>query len=200
MRIRSLDGKIRKNNMFVIVGLGNPGEKYKDTRHNVGRMVVEEMSDDWQKDSVVKGIKAQTSISGEDALLILPETYINKSGESARAVVPDRVSAEQLIVVYDDLAVSFGEIKVSFGKGSGGHNGVQNIIDQLGTKDFVRVRVGIAPTGMLGKFFKGSNTDFVLKKFSVGEHRQLPMTITCARGAIETIIKDGREKAMNRFN
>lgn len=188
------------DDMFALVGLGNPGKKYETTRHNVGRMVVEAFSDDWQKDSGVKGMKVRMDFNGEDIVLVLPETFMNKSGESVRALVPGRVPAEQLVVVYDDLAVPFGEVKVSYGKGAGGHNGIQNIIDQVGTKEFVRVRVGIAPTGMLGKFFKGSNTDFVLKKFSVGERGKIPEILSRARKAIESIIANGREKTMNQFN
>lgn len=186
--------------MYAIVGLGNPGEKYKHTRHNVGRMVVESMSDEFMHDKIANASVAPHAIGDESTVLILPETYMNKSGESVRRFVPERVGNEQLIVVYDDLALPFGEIKVSYGKGSGGHNGVQNIIDQLRTKDFARVRVGIAPTGMIGKFFRGSNTEFVLKPFSKKESESLDLIKRKTRDAIEMIIKEGRERAMNECN
>jgi len=182
--------------MFVIVGLGNPGDKYKNTRHNLGRMVVESFDVDFSKNNSAKALVGQN----ESAFFVIPETYMNKSGESVRFFVSEKVSPENLIVVYDDLALPFGEIKVSFGKGSGGHNGIENIINQINTKDFIRVRCGIAPTGVFQKFLKGSNTEYVLKNFGMSEKAKLPDVIAEARDAIEMIMKEGRERAMNRFN
>lgn len=186
--------------MFAIIGLGNPGKKYEQTRHNLGRMAVESFGGDWSTDTMAHARVAAGQIRGQSVALVLPETFMNKSGESARHFVPARVAADNLIVVYDDLALPFGEVKVSFGKGSGGHNGVQNIIDQVRTKDFVRVRLGIAPTGIIGKFFKRSNLEFVLKPFSSKEREELPHVQTKAREAIESIVRDGYQKAMNEVN
>lgn len=186
--------------MFAVVGLGNPGKKYEDTRHNVGRLAVESMSDEFMRDKIANALVAPAQVGNESAALILPETFMNKSGESVRKFVPERVEVGNLVVAYDDLALPFGEIKVSFGKGSGGHNGVQNIIDQLRTKDFIRVRIGIAPTGVIAKFLKGKNVDFVLKPFSKKESDQLNLITRKTREAIEMIIKEGKERAMNEFN
>ncbi len=137
--------------MFYIVGLGNPGDKYKQTRHNVGRMMVEALKEDgsfsdWTKSKHANALYAHGEVGGGPAELILPETFMNKSGETVRYVVEKHeAKPEDFIVVHDDIDLPFGELKTGVGRGAGGNNGVESIIKHLGSKDFVRVRVGIAP-------------------------------------------------------
>lgn len=130
--------------MILAVGLGNPGIKYKDNRHNIGFQILDNVAEHsgivFNEKGIVSGFVAQIN---PDLLLLKPETFMNHSGISVRAAL--RNYDATLVVVYDDIDIALGEVKVSFGKGAGGHNGVQSIIDHLGTKDFIRVRVGVRP-------------------------------------------------------
>ncbi|MCA9363237.1 aminoacyl-tRNA hydrolase, partial [Candidatus Kaiserbacteria bacterium] len=128
--------------MFYIVGLGNPGDKYINTRHNVGRMVLEEMSDNSLiKDKPSNASIASMSLGGEVIQLFAPETFMNNSGETVKYIVSKLGAVtEDVIVVHDDIDLPFGEVKVAKGRGAGGNNGVESIIKQLKSKNFVRVR------------------------------------------------------------
>ena len=196
-----------KQLMYYIIGLGNPGEKYADTRHNIGRMVVEEISgNNLSKDKLSNSLTSSVSLGGDAVQLFAPETFMNNSGETAKYIV-DKLDAkvDELIVVHDDIDLPFGEIKIGKRKGAGGNNGIDSIIKHLGTKDFLRVRIGIAPTSFwTGKMKRpaggGPLERFVLKPFTPGERRELPEVINKTAEAIETIITSGVERAMNDFN
>ncbi len=145
--------------MHYIVGLGNPGEKYKNTRHNIGWTVLDYFIENEGLPGLVDSAKYAGSMStgvvnGQEVTILYPNTFMNKSGSAVRKLVP-KEEAEKLVVVYDDVDLPVGDIKVSVGRGAGGHNGVASIIESLGSKDFVRVRVGIAPvsfwTGKAGR-------------------------------------------------
>ncbi len=180
------------NNKWLVVGLGNPGEEYDNTRHNVGRMAVQIF-----RHEALCNVK-----------VLLPDTYMNLSGGPvAKALGKDKTerikNAQSLIVVHDDIDLPFGEIKISIGRGSGGQKGVESIIKSIGTKDFIRVRIGIVPIHF-GKMRKpkGNNAvaRFVLKKFGLLERNKLSEILKKANNAILEITQNGVESAMNKFN
>lgn len=168
----------------VIVGLQNPGEKYDGTRHNIGGEIVKKFAhmhgfSGWRSDS-----RMQADVCQRDGvLLVLPTTFMNKSGESVAVIMKEHPQAK-LIVVHDDVDLPVGELKVSENKGAGGHNGVQNIIDRLKTKDFMRIRIGIMPKTFFGTPKKPSNVpNFVVGPFTRRE-----------KGKLESIIEESIAK------
>ena len=185
--------------MYIIVGLGNPGEKYVHTRHNVGFEVIDILADrigihvDEKKH---KGLCGRGGLEGQKVVLVKPQTFMNLSGESVRAVADFyKVAADEIIVVYDDISLEPGRLRVR-GKGSaGGHNGIKNIIAHLGTQEFPRVKVGIGekPKGM-------DLADYVLSHFGRGEWEQMEEAFKEAADAVAVMISQGTEAAMNRFN
>ena len=185
--------------MYIIVGLGNPGEKYVHTRHNVGFEVIDILADrigihvDEKKH---KGLCGRGVLEGQKVVLVKPQTFMNLSGESVRAVADFyKVAADEIIVVYDDISLEPGRLRVR-GKGSaGGHDGIKNIIAHLGTQEFPRVKVGIGekPKGM-------DLADYVLSHFGRGEWEQMEEAFKEAADAVAVMISQGTEAAMNRFN
>ncbi len=197
--------------MFYILGLGNPGEKYANTRHNIGRMVVEALAEekncaDWTKNKHANALYTHGVVGEGQVELILPETFMNRSGEVVRYVVEKHgAKPNDFIVVHDEIDLPFGEIKVSVGRGAGGNNGVESIVKHLGSKEFMRVRVGIAPrsfwTGEMKRPQGGGPLErFVLKPFSKKEASALNELSKKVIGAIETFIKKGPEVTMNQYN
>ena len=184
--------------MKIVVGLGNPGEQYAKTRHNVGWQVLDEIADraGWSgrgrnRDaaSVVQG-----RFRGLDVLLAKPLTYMNESGLAVRKVLArERAPLGELLVVADDFALPFGKLRFREGGGAGGHNGLGSIIDELGTEGFSRLRVGI---GTPDRAF----VDHVLSRFDVEETARLPELIDAAADAVEAWAREGTNKAANRFN
>ena len=135
--------------MKLIIGLGNPGEEYKKTRHNAGFLAVNKIADNFQFSifnfqSIFNAQISKGIIDSEKVILIKPQTFMNESGKAVRAVLDYyKINLENIIVIHDDLDITLGEYKISKNKNSGGHKGVQSIIDILGTKDFMRIRIGI---------------------------------------------------------
>jgi len=195
--------------MFYIVALGNPGEKYESTRHNVGWMAIDNFINETGLPSLVasKAYSGRTTdglVAGEGVKILYPDTFMNNSG-SAVAKFVAKQDIERLIVVHDDIDLPIGEIKLGKGRGAGGNNGVQSIIDKLGAKDFIRVRIGIAPksfwTGKIKRPAGGGPLErFVLKSFSGGESKQLPEIFKRTNQAIQTVLSEGLEAAMNQVN
>lgn len=184
---------------WVVAGLGNPGEKYAKTRHNMGAMVVEVLLE--RVRASLKSHKsgcliAETEMSGERVVLARATTYMNESGRPVRELARwYKVPVERLIVVHDELDIGFEEIRVKQGGGTAGHNGLGSIASHLGSRDFLRVRVGIGrPRG------RGDAVGHVLDGFSSAERKELPFILERAADAVETIVSDGVEQAMNRFN
>jgi PTH1 family peptidyl-tRNA hydrolase len=191
--------------MFYIVGLGNPGEEYENTRHNTGALAVENFAKKsdfpaWNTDKKLSALVTESKVSK----LILPQTFMNKSGNSLKLLITSKKKAENLIVIYDDLDMPLGKLKISFGRGSGGHKGVESIVRAIKTKDFIRIRVGIAPATPSGKIKKPKGekkiVDFILGNFSKKETETLKKVSGKVSEALEVIIKEGRAKAMNKFN
>jgi PTH1 family peptidyl-tRNA hydrolase len=195
--------------MNYLVALGNPGEKYADTRHNIGWRAVDLCLQAWNFPSLViekslSGSVTEGRVGMQYVKVLYPDTYMNNSGSAVVKLVP-RNELAQLIVVHDDVDLQLGEVRVVKGRGAGGNNGVNSIITKLDTKDFIRVRIGIAPksfwTGTTKRPAGGGPLErFVLQPFTGSEQRQLPAIYEKVRTAIELILRDGVERAMNEIN
>ena len=186
--------------MWVILGLGNPGEEYADTYHNVGFRVVQRIAG--EQGARIRErcgpalVSSKLVLAGQPAAVVMPQTYMNKSG-AALAPVWERFesSAQQMIVVYDDLALPLGKLRVRQKGSAGGHNGIKSIISALGSDEFLRVRIGILPDREVGDV-----RDFVLSRVAKADRVLLDQTEEIAMKAVETLIGDGIEKAMAAYN
>ena len=185
--------------MKIITGLGNPAMKYAGTRHNIGFGVIDELADRWNirvADSRMRGLAGSGIIAGEKVILVKPMTFMNLSGECVRPFVDYyKLEPEDLIVCYDDISLDVGMIRVR-GKGSaGGHNGMKNIILHLGTEAFPRVRVGVGEKPQYMDL-----ADYVLSRFPSEELPTVRASIRDAADAVEIMIEEGLQPAMNRYN
>lgn len=185
--------------MKIVVGLGNPGSKYAGTRHNVGFSVIDELAERYAIKVETKKHKALIGkgvYEGEQVILAMPQTYMNLSGESVREIMNFyKCTADDLIVVYDDIDLAVGRLRVRERGSAGGHNGMKNIIQQIGSQDFVRVRVGIGsrPAQM-------ELADYVLSRFGKNELESIRQSCAYACDAISMIITDTAVSAMNKYN
>jgi len=194
--------------MITIIGLGNPGEDYEDTRHNTGRMaatfVADKLGIELEEDKKYLGVGGKGSVGKEDLLIVLPNTFMNKSGLSAAKVVKSKKAAEKLIVIYDDLDLPIGTMKVSFNRGSGGHRGIESIKKALGTEAFARIRIGISPVTPSGKLKKPLGEKKVEKhimgSFSVKEKETLKKLFKRALEVVELFSEKGIQSAMTEGN
>jgi len=188
--------------MKIILGLGNPGKKFKNTRHNLGFLILEKFAKEknFPKFEVKKGVLSlisQKRIKKEKIILAKPQTFMNESGKAAKLILKHfKTKTKDLVVVHDDLALPLGKMKISFGRGAGGHKGVQSIIREIKTKNFLRLRVGIKTEELKNKKIK----DFVLENFKKEERKILKDIIKEVIEAIEILIKEGKEKAMSIVN
>ena len=183
--------------MWSIVGLGNPGKKYSKTRHNIGFQVVEEIARRYAIDLKEKEKYriGRGSIGGRDILLIEPLLYMNNSGVVIKYIVGRfNILPENLIIIHDDLDMETGKIRIRRKGSSGGHKGVESIIQNLSSKDFPRLKIGI------GREDDATAEDYVLSKFRKNEIPLINGAIEKASGAVTTVLMEGLEKAMNRFN
>jgi PTH1 family peptidyl-tRNA hydrolase len=184
---------------WLIVGLGNPGREYEKTRHNLGFMLVDllaEQSRSQVKREECRSLVGRAEIDNQTIELVKPQTFMNLSGEAVSCLLrKEQRSVERLLVISDDLALPFGSIRIRPRGTHGGHNGLRSIIDCLGTQDFVRLRIGIQPEHPI------SNTkNFVLENFSKVESETVEKLLETSADAIRSIISEGTEKAMARFN
>ncbi len=181
----------------LIVGLGNPGPKYENTKHNLGFWVINELLLRLQVDRlepVCRSLIARTEWHDSEIIFAKPMTYMNNSGQAINLLVQKfDIFPLNLCVVYDDLNLDVGVLRIRKAGSDGGHNGMKSIIHHLRTKDFPRLRVGI------GKV-EGDWMDHVLSEFSVAEREDIDWAIPCAADAIETFVTHGVQTAMNRFN
>jgi len=193
---------------YIIVGLGNPGDEYKDTRHNTGRILTQwfgkSLDAEWKDDKKLNALVAKVKVLKIPVTLLLPNTFMNKSGLSVKSLVSSIKSAEKLMVIYDDLDLPFGKSKISFNKSSGGHKGLESIIKNIKTEKFARVRVGISGATASGKIKKPSGetavTKVILGKFKPDELTKLKKLSKKVNVALETFVSKGLEKAMTSFN
>jgi peptidyl-tRNA hydrolase, PTH1 family len=185
--------------MFYIVGLGNPGKEYENTRHNTGALSVASFA----KKNKLEFFENE-KLGKEKIQLLFPKTFMNKSGTALTKLITSKKKAESLVVIYDDLDIPLGKFKISYGRGSGGHKGVESIARSIKTKDFIRIRIGISPSTPKGKVKKPDSekkvVDFILGNFSKKEIETLKKVWGKVNEALEVIIIQGRAKAMNEFN
>jgi len=185
--------------MKVIVGLGNPGRKYERTRHNAGFMAVDELANSLGIDLAQEKHQAQMGrgrMGAEEVILAKPQTYMNESGRAVGAIMRAvYASHSELIVLHDELDLTFGSVRVKIGGGHGGHNGLRSIIELVGSSDFIRVRIGI------GRPAPGMDAaDYVLNPFPTGEKSLVPEIMKRAAEAARNIVQEGPTRAMNVFN
>jgi PTH1 family peptidyl-tRNA hydrolase len=193
---------------YIFVGLGNPGDEYKETRHNTGRLLLEWFGKshdaEWKTDKKLNATVAKVKVGKTPVTLVLPDTFMNKSGAAVKPLIGSIKAAEKLIVIYDDLDLPFGASKISFNRSSGGHKGVESVIKALKTEKFSRVRVGISPATPSGKIKKPSGeeavTKVILGKFRPDELAELKKLSKRVSGALEAFVLGGVEKAMTGFN
>lgn len=194
---------------YIIVGLGNPGIEFEKTHHNAGRSAVMHFAKkfgalEWRFDKKANAQVAKVSDDGISATCVLPDTFMNKSGSAVVKYVKSVKAAQKLIVVYDDLDLPLGRIKISFARSSGGHNGVESVIRALKTENFIRIRIGIAPANAKGNAKVITGEEKVLKlilgKFSAAEEAELKKVWKKVTDALATIVKFGYVQAMNEFN
>ena len=161
--------------MYIVVGLGNPSAEYAKTRHNTGRMAADEVS------KKVSGVK-----------VLVPDTFMNLSGKFVAKHVKSKKSAQKLVVIYDDLDLPLGSMRISYNRGSGGHKGLESVIRAVKTREFIRIRIGIGKRGDVEKHILGN--------FSKLETEKLKKVFKSVVTAVEMIAESGPEKAMTEFN
>jgi peptidyl-tRNA hydrolase, PTH1 family len=187
-------------NVKLIVGLGNPGPEYEFTPHNVGFLVVDWLADDLKvevRNRQSRALTARTQIGQEEVVLAKPETFMNLSGLAVQALV-ERMEIKpeaDLIVIQDELDFPFGTVRVQRRRSSAGHNGIESIIDALATKDFLRIRIGVAP-----EHKPRDGKEYLLAPMRKAQLKALEPALADAAEAVQMIVKEGEVPAMQKFN
>lgn len=184
--------------MKIIAGLGNPGAEYASTPHSVGFEAVDaiaaEFGGAWEEKRQYRCLWAQVRIGAESCILVKPQTYMNLSGDSVATVVKYRNAAPaDLIVVHDDIDLALGRLRIRRGGSCGGHNGVRNIIERLGSQDFTRVKIGVGKD-------RANVVAHVLGKFDPASRQIADAAVAAAAKAVVAVVGSGVEQAMNLFN
>jgi PTH1 family peptidyl-tRNA hydrolase len=197
--------------MKLIVGLGNPGIEYQFTPHNAGFLAIDRLAEVCGanvSNRRGRALTARTTLAGQDVLLAKPETFMNLSGLSVAALLKDlelgldtNGPAEDLIVLYDELAIPLGQLRIRERGSAGGHNGIKSILAELGTEEWIRVRIGVgkAPT-VTGREVNAGGTNYLLSPMRKMMLQELDVVLDDAVRAVEMILKDGVKCAMNEFN
>lgn len=189
----------------LIIGLGNPEEKYYKNRHNVGFMAVDEIARVFEFDESItsKKFEAETGISeirGEEVVMAKPLTFMNNSGVSVGKIVNFyKIDPKEIIVIYDDIDLELGTVRIREKGSAGTHNGMKSIVEHIGTEDFIRIRIGIESRGKTAPS-KQDTSSFVLSNFTSEETEIIGKSLKKIPEIIESIIKDGIEKTMSKFN
>jgi peptidyl-tRNA hydrolase len=185
--------------MHIIIGLGNPTDKYQATRHNIGWDAITRLSDDYRISldfNKHKAICGKGFIEGEKVILAKPLTYMNLSGESVRELVDFyKITPEELIVIYDDISLDVGQLRIRKKGSAGGHNGIKSIISHLGTEEFPRIKVGVGD-----KPRDWDLADYVLSRFQAEEQPIIREALKDTSDACRMIITSGIDAAMNQYN
>lgn len=197
--------------MLYVIGLGNPGEQYKNTRHNTGRIILEMLAKkekenfgEWKKDLKLSALVTKGELDGEKMVFVAPETFMNNSGKSVKPLVASKKDLGKIVVIYDDLDLPLGRIKLSFNRSSGGHNGLESIIKAVKSQEFVRIRVGLSPSTAGGKTKKPTLATavdgFLMKEFRDKDTLELKKIAKTIREALVCISAESKEKAMSLYN
>lgn len=185
--------------MYLIVGLGNPEEEYSKTRHNMGFNAINKIAKEYGIEVNKKkfqGLYESGTIEDQKVILIKPQTYMNSSGDSVKEIVDYfKIEKENIIVVYDDMDIEPGKIKIRKKGSAGGHNGMKSIIQMLGTDEFPRIRIGIGRPE-----HNGDEINYVIGAIPEEEIEELEKGVEKAKGAVIEILKNGIDAAMNKFN
>lgn len=189
--------------MFLIIGLGNPGKIYQNTRHNVGKLAVKHWQEvigfpDFKFQKIFNAFVSRGIFKQKSVALALPETFMNNSGKVVKVLTKTyQVKPGDLIIVHDDIDLPLGKIRIVKNRGGAGHKGIESVIRELKTKNFVRFRIGIRPP----EIKKVRNVEgFVLQKFSKRERETVEIAIQKTVEAIETVLREGLGKAMGKYN
>jgi PTH1 family peptidyl-tRNA hydrolase len=193
--------------MKLIVGLGNPGIEYQFTPHNAGFLAIDRLAEvcgAQVSNRRGRALTAKTTLAGQDVLLAKPETFMNLSGLSVVALLHELeldTPATDLIVLYDELAIPLGQLRIRERGSAGGHNGIKSILGSLGSDEFLRVRIGVGkPPTVTGREIKAGGTDYLLSPMRKMQLQELDIVLDDSVRAVEMILKDGAKKAMNEFN
>ena len=185
--------------MYLIAGLGNPTREYEKTRHNVGFDTIDVLADRINTDVAerkFKGLYGKGMLGGEKVILLKPQTFMNLSGESVRAAADFyKIPQDHIIVIYDDISLDVGHLRIRTKGSAGGHNGIKNIIAHLGTQEFPRIKIGVG-----GKPPRMDLADYVLSRFPAEERKIMETAFRDAAEAAGVLIAEGPDAAMNRFN
>lgn len=188
-----------KKELFLIVGLGNPGKEFRDTYHNIGYLILQNIIDNqhenWNNQKNINGKVCKLKLeNNQEIIFLLPETFMNKSGQAVQTAIRYwKIKPQNIIVIHDDSDIELGKIKIAKNQNSGGHKGIQNIIQMLKTKEFGRLKIGVRK--QVPKRQKAEL--FILKKISPKHKKEL---VKKGSDIIETWVKEGMEQTMNRFH
>jgi len=195
--------------MLNIIGLGNPGKEYEETRHNTGRIILNFIAksndfSEWKDDMKLKSKKTKGEINNEKMEFITPDTFMNNSGIAVSKIIDNKNKLKNLVVIYDDMDLSIGNIKISFNRSSGGHNGLESIIKKVKSQEFVRIRIGVSPITPTGKMKKPKGEQAVLKfllgKFKEDEIKELKKISKKVSEILVSLSENGKDKTMSVFN
>lgn len=185
--------------MYLIVGLGNPEPDYSKTRHNMGFEVVNKISEKYNikvKKTKFKALYGTGTINNEKVILVKPQTFMNLSGESVQEFVNFyKIENENILIIYDDIDTIPGKIRIKKSGGPGTHNGMKSVVGCLNTEEFMRIRVGIGTPE-----FKGDLINYVIGHIPENEYNELQKGVNLASNAVEEILENGVDKAMNKYN
>lgn len=194
---------------MIIVGLGNPGKEYEYSRHNTGRMILENIArandfSEWKTNPKLKSLCAKGEVEKEKFDFILPETFMNNSGQAVMQLIDNPKKLKNLVIVYDDIDLPLGSLKISFNRSSGGHNGLESVIKKVKSREFLRIRIGTLPLAPSGKMRKPKGEEAILK-FLLGKYKEdeLKEIKKISKKVAEIIVMfsaESKEKAMSVFN
>lgn len=194
--------------MKLIAGLGNPGEEYQISRHNTGWLILDFMvglKTEWKEVNGTKAFYFKEILANKEVEFLKPKTFMNNSGLAIKYVQEKhKLKLKDIIIIYDDLDLPLGKMKISFNRNSGGHNGLESIIKKLKSKEFIRIRIGICPQTPSGKLKKPKGEKAILK-YLMGEYKkeelnELKKVSKKVKEALEVLITEGKDKAMSLFN
>ncbi len=195
--------------MMLIVGLGNPGKEYEYSRHNTGRMILENIVEandfsEWKSNPKLKSLCSKGEVGKEKFDFLLPETFMNNSGVAVAQLIDNPKKLKNLVVVYDDIDLPLGSLKISFNRSSGGHNGLESVIKKVKSREFLRIRIGTLPLAPSGKMKKPKGEEAILKfllgKYKEDELKEIKKISKKVGEIIKIISAEGKEKAMSVFN